>query len=119
MENIVEKNTNEQNVKALQSAFFITCFSRMEKDEHGWFRGGAQRTFGFRYTLEDAIEALHSNMCDMRELLYDYAVVEEFEPEIHPIALSETWFKWDDEKKGFFEIEKPEVTYGICNHALG
>ena len=78
--------------------FFITCMVKAEKDEKGFFHSGGQRTFGFRKTLRDAEEALNNNTCDMHEYLYDYAVVEEFGPEIHPIAESETWFKWDDEK---------------------
>lgn len=99
--------------------FFITCFQKIEKDKNGWFNGGAQRTFGFRETLEDAEEALNLNMCDMREYLYDYAVVEEMRPYIHPEVEQEVWFKWDDGKKGFFRIEKPKETYGVCNFALG
>lgn len=99
--------------------FFITCFEKVEKDERGFFHGGAQRTFGFRTTLQDAEAALNNNVCDMRETVYDYAVIEEFGPYIHPIAETELWFKWNDEKKGFFRIEKPNATKGVCNFALG
>jgi hypothetical protein len=35
--------------------YFITCFSKCELDEHGWFYGGATRTFGYRETLEEAV----------------------------------------------------------------
>ena len=99
--------------------YFITCFQKCERDELGWFDGGCQRTFGYRETLESAEEALNLNMCDMREGLYDYAVIEKLGPYIHPNAEEEIWFKWDDEKSGFFRTDKPEATYGFCNYAFG
>jgi hypothetical protein len=99
--------------------FFITCFSRCEKDERGFFRGGAQRTFGFKETFEDAKYALNQNVCDMHEYLYTYAVVEEMRAGIHPDVESEVWFQWNEKEKGFFQIEKPKETYGVCNFALG
>ena len=99
--------------------YFITCFQKCERNELGWFDGGCQRTFGYRETLELAEEALNLNMCDMREGLYDYAVIEKLGPYIHPLAEEEIWFKWDDEKSGFFRIDKPEATYGFCNYAFG
>lgn len=99
--------------------YFITCFSKCEKDEKGWFDGGAARVFGFVETLEEAERALNENWCDMFEYLYTYAVVEKMEPGIHPECEEEYWFEWNQEKEGFFRIEKPEATEGVCNHALG
>ena len=99
--------------------FFITCFSKCEKNEKGFFNGGSRRTFGYRETLEAAEESLNKNICDMHEFLYTYAVVEEIGPYIHPDVEREIWFMWDNEKKGFFRIEKPKATYGTCNFAFG
>ena len=99
--------------------YFITCFEKCETDKFGWFDGGSRRTFGYRETLESAEEALNLNICDMREYLYDYAVIEKLGPYIHPDVEAEIWFKWDDEKQGFFRIEKPDPTYGFCNYAFG
>lgn len=99
--------------------YFITCFSKCEKDEKGWFEGGAIRTFGYMETLEEAEEALNKNACDMHEFLYVYAVIEKLGPYIHPEVEEEYWFKWDEEKGGFFRTEKPDATCGVCNHALG
>ena len=99
--------------------YFITCMSKCEKDKLGWFDGGDMRTFGYKETLEAAEKALNENWCDMREYLYEYAVVENFTPGIHPIAEEEYWFKWDEQKMGFFRIDKPDCTRNICNFALG
>ena len=100
----------------VQNIFLITCFCKCEKDENGFFDGGGQRSFGFRYSFEEAEEALNKNMCDMHETIYHYAVVEELGPYIHPCPPeSEVWFKYDREKDGFFQIEKPKETEGFCN----
>lgn len=98
--------------------YFITCMTRCEKVD-GWFYGGTIRCFGYKETLEEAEEALNNNVCDMYEYCYEYAVVEKLGPYIHPYVEDEYWFKWDDDKGGFFRIEKPEATYNVCNHALG
>ena len=66
-----------------------------------------------------AEHTLNENRCDMHEYLYEYAVVEKLGPYIYPDVEEEYWFKWDEEKGGFFRTEKPEATYGVCNHALG
>ena len=99
--------------------YFITCYSKCEKDERGWFDGGAMRVFGFEETLDEAEAVLNHNVFDMHEYLYVYAVVEKMEPGIHPEVEEEYWFAWDEKRRGFFRIEKPEVTYNTCNHALG
>lgn len=99
--------------------FFITCFSKCEKDELGWFDGGASRTFGYYDNFEDCKRALNENWCDMHEFLYLYAVVEKIDQGIHAIAEDEVWFKWDEKRQGFFEISKPECANGFTNHAIG
>lgn len=100
--------------------FFITCFYKIALDDFGYFDGGHERTFGFKETLEEAEYALNNNSCDMNECgYYNYAVVEEIHPGIHPIARQEIWFKWDSEKEGFFRMEKPEETVDFINYALG
>jgi hypothetical protein len=99
--------------------FFITCFEKIEIDKYGMFDGGCQRTFGFKETLEDATSSLQENRCDMHETIYNYAVVEKIDAGIHPVVEQEKWFKWDNEKKGFYEIDKPKETMNFINFAFG
>ena len=98
---------------------FITCMSKLEKTDLGWPEFGTTRVFGFKKTWEEAIESLHNNTCDMYEYLYIYAVIEEMEPAIHPDVIRRQFFKWDNEKEGFFEIEEPDFMKHFCNIALG
>lgn len=100
--------------------YFITCMEKCEKHPViGIFDGGDTRCFGYKKTLTAAEHALNGNWGDMHEYLYEYAVVEKLGPYIHPDVEEEYWFKWDEEKGGFFRIKKPEAAYGVCNHALG
>lgn len=99
--------------------FFITCFQKIEIDKLGWLDMGASRVFGFKETFEQAECALNENTCDMFEFLYEYAVVEQMSPAIHPDVEGRWFFKWDNEKQGFFRIDEPKEFLHYCNIALG
>ena len=99
--------------------FFITCFEKCEKDEIGCFVTGDTRTFGYFDNLETCIQALNENICDMHECLHKFAVIESIGQGIHPHAKEISWFRWNDEKQGFFEIEKPRCSRNYSNYALG
>lgn len=99
--------------------FFITCFEKIGVDKLGWPDMGDTRVFGFKETLAQAEYALNNNVCDMFEYLYSYAVVEEMHPAIHPAVEGRWFFKWDNEKQGFFAMEEPEEFKHYCNIALG
>lgn len=101
--------------------YFITVFEYVEKDDHGWPRFGASRTWGFYTERDIAIRALHENWTDMREGVYDYAVVEGFDEGIshgHDSSASQ-WFKWDSLYEGYREIDRPEVVNGFGSWAFG
>ena len=90
--------------------FFITCFSKVDKDDLGWLDMGTSRTFGFKETFEEAEYALN---------LYDYAIVEEMHPAIHPTVENRWFYKYDREKNGFFRMEEPKEFTHYSNIALG
>ena len=51
--------------------------------------------------------------------VYNYAVIERIEQGIQSHAEEMAWFKFDTEKRGFYEIPKPEETKKVYNYALG
>lgn len=92
--------------------YFVTC---MEKNGKEIVKGkpdyGDTRTFGYTETYAEAEDALNVNSCDMHEYLYLYAVIENI-PEGKIIRDKDeeenrTWFAYDQERDGFFNIEKP------------
>ena len=50
---------------------------------------------------------------------YTYAVIEKISEGIHQHAKQIAWFRWDEEKEGFYETEKPEWANGKYGFALG
>ena len=93
--------------------YFISCIT--QKDEFDI------RTFGYFNNIEICIKALHENWCDMHEGYYDYAVIECINEGIHPKIDSYLWFKWNEEKNGFYECEdqKHEIHKHKYAYALG
>ena len=98
--------------------YFITCLENLEHDILGWM--DPPRCFGYFQSYERAREALETNECDVWEMgVFEYAVIEKIESGIHPHAEEMAWFKFDTEKRGFYEIPKPEETKKAYNYALG
>ena len=95
--------------------YFITCFCVDESKNECT----DSRTFGYFADYNECQTALHENWCDMHEFYYSHAVVEQIFEGIHAHPKKVVWFKWDDEKEGFYEAEKPEWAGGWCNFALG
>lgn len=100
--------------------WFITVFENIECDALGWFDGGARRTWGYYAERDTAVQALHENWTDMMEHYYEYAVIEQYEEGISGYVFgSRKWFKWDDERGGYFEIDEPDTVGNVCSFALG
>ena len=99
--------------------YFITVFDKVEPDERFFAEFGCQRTWGYHPEYEWAVNALHENVTDMYEGCYEYAVIEKIGCGICAISEKRQWFKWDKEKRGYFEIEEPECVKRISNFAIG
>ena len=78
--------------------------TREEKDFKESF-GGA---WGYYWSLEEAIDAVHRNVTDMHETIYPYAIIERLDHGLFPVPKERRWFGWEEEKDGFYETPKPE-----------
>ena len=100
--------------------WFITVFEKIEYDDRGWPEFGCQRTWGFYSECETAAQALRENRTDMWETCYDYAVIEKYDEGISGYEFgSRLWFKFDEERKGYFEIDEPEHVRHLGSFAIG
>lgn len=104
--------------------YFITCLQYPGTEiVDGKPRYGAQRTFGFEETYEEAEQDLNENYCDMYECLYSYAVIEKIEEgrfiDKEFKEEDQHWFEYDRKKDGFFKIDKPngnhETQFFVCS----
>lgn len=104
-----------------KSIYVLTCFAKLELDDRGYLHTSGQRTFGYFTRLKDAINAMHTNYLDMWERCYDYGLIETMKEGVHSDCTKERWFKYDQERNGFFEIDKPEAVRQscLCNFAFG
>ena len=109
------KIAKEMANSLLQKMYFITCFSNFESDYEKNYR-----TFGYFSDIDTCREALHENACDMCEArYYTLALIEEISEGVYPHAKKLAWFRWDEERKGFYETEEPEWADGWYGFALG
>lgn len=99
--------------------YFITCFQKYEQTKYGVPDVGDYRTFGYYPHKERAIECLHNNNLDIHEDMYDYAVVEEIPMGLYTLAEERIFFKWDEEKHRFSEIDGAEFADNFGNYAFG
>ena len=98
-----------------QTYYFITVFERLSLDEYGFPDTGHNRCWGFYTDKNMAIDALHENATDMNETMYEYAIVEEYYEGISNFTGFRQFFKYSDEKDGYFEIDEPtNYEYYVC-----
>lgn len=70
------------------------------------------RTVGYFKNPELAEEILNNNCYDLYECgYYNMATIEAIEDGIYKYDLEPMWFKWDNQKQGFFRCEKPILEY--------
>ena len=99
--------------------YFITCFEKYEISKFSIPDIGSSRTFGYYPHKEWAVKDLHNNNCDIRETIYNYAVVEKISMGLYPVATETIYFKWDEEKHGFYEIDGADMQDCFGNYAFG
>ena len=99
--------------------YFITCFEKYEKNKNGIPDVGDARTVGYYPHREWAIEDLHNNNLDIHEYLYDYAVVEKIPMGLYSLVEETIYFKWNEDKQGFYEIDGTNMQDCFGNYAFG
>ena len=98
--------------------YFITGFTKYEIDEKTHTPNiGSARTFGYYMNSYDARSAVKYNYCDIFELTYEYMVIEHIEEGLYQLAFGRMFFKWNNEKREYEEIEPFEDCCG--NYAFG
>ena len=99
--------------------YFVTVFDKIEPSDVFYAEFGCQRTWGYYTEYEMAARALHENRTDLHEGCYEYALIEKIGPGIIALCEERQWFKWNKEKRGYFEIEEPECVKYLTNFAIG
>lgn len=72
---------------------------------------GAQSNVGFYYDLQDALDAVYENICDIRETVYDAAFIICRFPGLYNCVGSDgrLYFVWDDANDRYRLAKEPEI----------
>ncbi len=103
--------------------WFVTVFKygKQPKSNENLFSDITDsRCWGFYFNRDNAVNALHHNITDMHERLYNYAVIEGYREGIgHEVKEKRQFFKYDKERDGYFEIEEPEELKYLVSFSIG
>lgn len=79
------------------------------KKPSGWPDTGASFTAGFYYDLDDAVEAVENNACDIRECLYNGAFILMRFPGLYNSvdSTNRMYFVWEDDK--YVQKDEPKI----------
>lgn len=91
-----------------KTIFVVTVFEKCETNESGFAKIGCSRSPCYRFTFEEAEEVVKTNMCDIWETCYDYAVITEIGPFLYPGYESRKFYKYNREINGYEHIEEPK-----------
>jgi len=87
-------------------------YHKPEGDTYSGFPDtGGENYMGFYYDLDTAIKAMNENWADIQECCFRAGFVLCHFPGLYQSAGKEQriYFLWDEEKKGFFEAEEPNI----------
>lgn len=93
----------------VRTIFVVTVFEKCEPDDKGFAKIGCSRSPCFRFTFESAENVVKTNMCDIWEYCYDYAVITEIGPVLYPDCETRKFYKYNREINGYEPIEEPKI----------
>lgn len=104
-----------KSVLEVNNMYFITTIDSKDKDT---------RCVGYYSTFEQAEKAVISNMFDICETCYDYAVIENIPEGIYQYDFNPTWYKYQKLTDGYIKCEQPSFVtknggMGTIGFAIG
>ena len=97
--------------------FLITMFEDLSSEE-GCFRKPS-RAVGFYGSFHEAEIAITNNYGDIRECLYDYAVLEEITEGLYPYPLNRKVYKFNEKTGKYHPIPEPKYLKHIYGMTIG
>ena len=98
---------NEIGCMDEKTIFVVTVFEKCESSDTMFADIGCVRSPCFRHTFESAEEVVKTNMCDIWEYCYDYAVIHEIGPYLYPEYKMRKFYKYNKDIGGYETIEEP------------
>ena len=83
---------------------------------HSGFPDAEINNMGYYCELDTAIKAMHENWLDIQETVFHAGFILCRFPGLYESAgrYERIFFLWDEEKKGFYEADEPEIFYHVA-----
>lgn len=93
--------------------FICMCEDMIKETKEDWLKHGSTELVGFYSSFKEAERILNNNIYDIRECLYDYAIIEYVCEGTYGTAQMDHVdnifaYKWNEEKQGFFRAEEED-----------
>lgn len=99
--------------------YTIMVFEKLEKNKGGYPDLGSRRAVGFYADKDDAFHDVRINALDIRECAYNYALIECVEEGIYSSPTDQWFFKYNEEKGVYEEIERPDYLKHFYGFTIG
>lgn len=93
--------------------FICMCEDMKRENEKDWLEHGDTELVGFYSSFKEAERILNNNIYDIRECLYNYAIIEYVCEGTYGTAQMDHVenifaYKWDEEKHGFYRAKEED-----------
>ena len=94
-----------------EPVYEIMLFEHPNKERNGSPYLGATATVGYYKYLSMAVKAMHENIEDIRDNVYDAGFILCRFPGVHQKVTEEfrIYYVWNDDKNGFYEKGEPKI----------
>lgn len=102
--------------------YTITMLEKVKKSENGFPDFGTTRCVGYFGNITDAVESVKYNVLDLRECVYDYALIECVHEGIYRPAYGndERWlYKFNEDVQHYEPVKIPDFLKKYCGFSLG
>lgn len=107
----------------METIYTITVFQKISHNDSiaspHIYDFGDRRCVGWFDCFEEANCAVENNFSDMRDDIYDYAIIEKMEPGILTVDLERVVYKWNEEKHSYEKIATPPELAHASNFGIG
>lgn len=103
----------------MKKIYAVKVMEKLEKTSNGFIDIGKTRIVGWYSDGDEAIKHVENNDWNIRDGIYDYALVEECDEGFYPYNSKRWFFKFDEDEEVYWVIQEPDFVKNTVNFTIG